>query len=66
MCRTCSFPAYPSQAKPESATLCAAIIYGLLRLCGRIYREGILRVGKKRTLPEIAEWIRKLSIKGQS
>jgi ABC-2 type transport system permease protein len=41
-----------------SATLCAAIIYGLLRLCGRIYREGILRVGKKPTLPEIAEWIR--------
>jgi ABC-2 type transport system permease protein len=41
-----------------SGTLSTAIIYGLLRLCGRIYRVGILRDGKKPTLPEITEWIR--------
>jgi ABC-2 type transport system permease protein len=41
-----------------SGTLCIAIIYGLLRLSGSIYRVGILMCGKKLTLPEITEWIR--------
>lgn len=35
-----------------------ATIYGLVLLCGRIYRIGILMYGKKPTLPEIMKWIK--------
>jgi ABC-2 type transport system permease protein len=41
-----------------SVTLTVATIYGLIVLCGRIYRVGILMYGKKPTLPEIMKWIR--------
>jgi ABC-2 type transport system permease protein len=33
-------------------------IYGIVLLCARIYRVGILMYGKKPTLPEIMKWIR--------
>jgi ABC-2 type transport system permease protein len=41
-----------------SIALTAGTIYGLIVLCGRIYRVGILMYGKKPTLPEIMKWIR--------
>jgi ABC-2 type transport system permease protein len=33
-------------------------IWALLKLCGRIYRVGILMYGKRPTLPEIVKWIK--------
>lgn len=41
-----------------SMVLMAATVYGLVWLCGRIYRVGILMYGKKPTLPEIIKWIK--------
>jgi len=41
-----------------SLVLLVATTYGLLVLCGRIYRTGILMYGKKPTLPEIVKWIK--------
>lgn len=41
-----------------SIALTIATIYGLIVLCGRIYRVGILMYGKKPTLPEIMKWIK--------
>jgi ABC-2 type transport system permease protein len=41
-----------------SIALTVATIYGLIVLCGRIYRIGILMYGKKPTLPEIMKWIK--------
>lgn len=41
-----------------SIVLTLATIYGLIALCGRIYRIGILMYGKKPTLPEIMKWIK--------
>jgi len=41
-----------------SIGLLLVTIYGLMVLCGRIYRIGILMYGKKPTLPEIMKWIR--------
>jgi len=41
-----------------SIVLLLATIYGLVWLCGRIYRVGILMYGKKPTLPEIVKWIK--------
>lgn len=38
--------------------LTAAFVYLMVRLCGRIYRVGILMYGKKPTLKEILRWIR--------
>jgi ABC-2 type transport system permease protein len=38
--------------------LLAATVWGLVLLCGRIYRVGILMYGKRPTLPEIVRWIR--------
>ncbi|HEX8924250.1 MAG TPA: ABC transporter permease [Terriglobales bacterium] len=38
--------------------LLIAAIWGLLELCGRIYRVGILMYGKRPTLPEIVKWIK--------
>lgn len=35
-----------------------ATIAGMVLLCGRIYRVGILMYGKKPTLPEIIKWLR--------
>jgi ABC-2 type transport system permease protein len=41
-----------------SIGLMVATIYGMVLLCGRIYRVGILMYGKKPTLPEIMKWIK--------
>lgn len=41
-----------------SIALLLATIYGMMILCGRIYRVGILMYGKKPTLPEIMKWIK--------
>ena len=41
-----------------SIGLMVATIYGMIWLCGRIYRVGILMYGKKPTLPEIMKWIK--------
>lgn len=35
-----------------------ATIYGIVWLCSRIYRVGILMYGKRPTLPEILKWIK--------
>jgi ABC-2 type transport system permease protein len=51
----------PSPAAWEIALsigLMVATIYGMILLCGRIYRVGILMYGKKPTLPEIVKWIK--------
>ncbi len=39
--------------------LTALFVYGMIRLCGRIYRVGILMYGKKPTLGEILRWARR-------
>lgn len=41
-----------------SIALLLATVYGLVLLCGRIYRVGVLMYGKKPTLPEIIKWIK--------
>jgi ABC-2 type transport system permease protein len=41
-----------------SIALMLATIYGMVWLCVRIYRVGILMYGKKPTLPEIMKWIK--------
>lgn len=41
-----------------SIVLMLATVYGLVWVCGRIYRVGILMYGKKPTLPEIVKWIK--------
>lgn len=41
-----------------SIGLLIATIYGLVLLCARIYRVGILMYGKKPNLPEILKWIK--------
>jgi ABC-2 type transport system permease protein len=41
-----------------SIALMIATIYGMVVLCGRIYRVGILMYGKKPNLPEIMKWIK--------
>jgi ABC-2 type transport system permease protein len=41
-----------------SIALTGATIYGLVVLCGRIYRVGVLMYGKKPTLPEIMKWLK--------
>jgi ABC-2 type transport system permease protein len=38
--------------------LMIATIWGLLTLCARIYRVGILMYGKRPTLPELLKWLR--------
>ncbi len=39
-------------------SLCLATIAGMVWLCARVYRVGILMYGKKPTLGEIARWVR--------
>jgi len=51
-------PNVPGWQIALSISLVIATIYGLVVLCGRIYRIGILMYGKKPTLPEIMKWIR--------
>jgi ABC-2 type transport system permease protein len=51
-------PQVPSWQIALSVGLLVATIYGLMILCGRIYRVGILMYGKKPTLPEIMKWIK--------
>jgi ABC-2 type transport system permease protein len=41
-----------------SVALMIATVFGLVWVCARIYRVGILMYGKKPTLPEIMKWIR--------
>ena len=41
-----------------SIAILLATIYGMVWLCGRIYRVGILMYGKKPNLPEIMKWIK--------
>ena len=41
-----------------SLGLLLVTIYGMVLLCGRIYRVGVLMYGKRPTLPEIVKWIR--------
>ena len=41
-----------------SIALTAATVAGVIWLCARIYRVGVLMYGKKPTLPEIIKWIR--------
>jgi ABC-2 type transport system permease protein len=41
-----------------SIGLMIATTYGLIWLCARIYRVGILMYGKKPSLPQIMKWIR--------
>jgi ABC-2 type transport system permease protein len=41
-----------------SVSLLAATIAGVIWLCSRIYRVGILMYGKKPTLPEIMKWVK--------
>ena len=41
-----------------SIALLVATIYGVVLLCGKIYRVGILMYGKKPTLPEIVKWLK--------
>lgn len=41
-----------------SIGLMVATVYGLVWLCARIYRVGILMYGKRPTLPEIMKWIK--------
>ena len=41
-----------------SIALMVGTIYGMIWLCGRIYRVGILMYGKKPNLPEIMKWIK--------
>jgi ABC-2 type transport system permease protein len=41
-----------------SIALLIGTIYGMIWLCGRIYRVGILMYGKKPNLPEIMKWIK--------
>lgn len=41
-----------------SIAVLLATIAGMVLLCGRIYRVGILMYGKKPTLPEIIKWLR--------
>jgi ABC-2 type transport system permease protein len=51
-------PTVPGWQIALSIGVVIATIYGLVVLCGRIYRIGILMYGKKPTLPEIMKWIR--------
>jgi ABC-2 type transport system permease protein len=48
----------PWQQIALSIALLVATIYGMIWLCGRIYRVGILMYGKKPNLPEILKWIK--------
>ena len=41
-----------------SIALMLATIYGMVSLCARIYRIGILMYGKRPTLPEIWKWLK--------
>ena len=41
-----------------SIILMLVTAYGLVFLCARIYRIGILMYGKRPTLPEIVKWIK--------
>jgi ABC-2 type transport system permease protein len=41
-----------------SIALMIGTIFGMVWLCGRIYRVGILMYGKKPNLPEILKWIK--------
>ncbi|HEY1939215.1 MAG TPA: ABC transporter permease [Candidatus Angelobacter sp.] len=51
-------PAVPPWEIALSIGLMVATIYGMVWLCGRIYRVGILMYGKKPNLPEIVKWIK--------
>jgi ABC-2 type transport system permease protein len=48
----------PWQQVAISIAILVATIYGMIVLCGRIYRVGILMYGKKPNLQEIMKWIK--------
>ena len=48
----------PSWQIALSIAINLATTYGLILLCGRIYRVGVLMYGKKPTLPEILKWLK--------
>jgi ABC-2 type transport system permease protein len=41
-----------------SIAVLLATTYGMILLCGRIYRVGVLMYGKRPTLPEIMKWLK--------
>jgi ABC-2 type transport system permease protein len=41
-----------------SVAILIATIAGILLLCARIYRVGVLMYGKRPTLPEIVKWLK--------
>jgi ABC-2 type transport system permease protein len=41
-----------------SLALLMGTIAGMLVLCARIYRVGVLMYGKRPTLPEIVKWLK--------
>ena len=51
-------PQVPSWQIWLAIALLLVTVYGMMLLCGRIYRVGILMYGKKPTLPEIMKWIK--------
>ncbi len=48
----------PAWQTALSLALLAATIAGMLVLCARIYRVGVLMYGKRPTLPEILKWLK--------
>ena len=48
----------PSTQIALSIGILVATIYGMMWLCSRIYRVGILMYGKRPTLPEIVKWVK--------
>ncbi|HWZ45166.1 MAG TPA: ABC transporter permease [Candidatus Saccharimonadales bacterium] len=51
-------PGPPAWQIALSLALLVVTTYGLVVVCGRVYRIGILMYGKKPTLPEILKWIK--------
>jgi ABC-2 type transport system permease protein len=41
-----------------SIVLMLVTIWGMMELCGRIYRVGVLMYGKRPTLPELMKWLK--------
>jgi ABC-2 type transport system permease protein len=48
----------PTWQVAASLAIMLATFYGIVVICARIYRVGILMYGKRPTLPEILKWLR--------
>jgi len=48
----------PAWQVAASLAIMIATFYGIVVICARIYRVGILMYGKRPTLPEIVKWLR--------